>query len=352
MKIEEAGSKPSKSQKRTSSQALPSEPLDLTGDVSSTKRAKTEKGTKLAPAKKPAAKSLPVDPIEKLKEQVVRFMKSPDLSDPGLLSIKFWELMQEAGTDIEKRLALIRTAAKEGTPEVWKAYVSGLTQISASKLTISCRFSKSITVPGRLQQWIAQIWNSDKSSPLLPLCIKIIKFMNLSTTDLKATALHKTIEFLRRKKQQSSIAELADQVLIHAEQVEQRNIANGIVPADDSTDSTEKPSKSNTSTNAGVKRNRDDADNGGKADGAVKKPTMALAKPASPAITAKTMPSTTTAKPALSGTSTTSTANTTTTTLAKPKPTTGAASSFFFKSMARTTQAKPTTTYVTKPFLV
>ncbi|KAF8456422.1 hypothetical protein BDZ91DRAFT_527425 [Kalaharituber pfeilii] len=120
MKIEEAGNKPAKSQKRTSSQALPPSPIDLSGDSPSMKRAKIEKAAKAASVKKTPAKPLPADPIERLKEQVTRLMRVPDLSDPGKLSSKFWELMQDAGADSEKRLALIRTASKEGSPEVFR----------------------------------------------------------------------------------------------------------------------------------------------------------------------------------------------------------------------------------------
>lgn len=123
LKIEEASKQPAKSQKRTSSQALPSSPIDLGGDTAPSKRAKLEKNGKTVAAKKTNAKPLPSDPIERLKEQVIRLMKNPDLSDPGKFSHRFWELMQEAGTDPEKRLALISTAFKEGSPEIWRTYV-------------------------------------------------------------------------------------------------------------------------------------------------------------------------------------------------------------------------------------
>ena len=86
------------------------------------KRAKLDKNGKPLSMKKAISKPLPVDPVERLKEQVTRLMKNPNLSDPGKLSSKFWELMQEAGTDSEKRLALIKTATKEGSPEVFRTY--------------------------------------------------------------------------------------------------------------------------------------------------------------------------------------------------------------------------------------
>lgn len=120
LKIEEASKQPTKSQKRTSSQALPSSPIDLSGDGTPSKRARLEKNGKAATTKKPIAKPLPTDPIERLREQVTRLMKNPDLSDAKKFSLKFWDLMQEAGTDADKRLVLIRTATKEATPEVWR----------------------------------------------------------------------------------------------------------------------------------------------------------------------------------------------------------------------------------------
>ena len=124
LKIDEARQQPTKSQKRTSSQAaLPLSPIDLSGDSNPSKRAKLEKNGKAVSTKKTISKPLPADPIERLKESVIRLMRNPDLSDPAKISLKFWELMQEAGTDPEKRLILIKTATKEGSPEVWRTYV-------------------------------------------------------------------------------------------------------------------------------------------------------------------------------------------------------------------------------------
>ena len=133
LKIDEASKQPIKSQKRTSSQAEPSSPIDLSRDTTPVKRAKLDKNGKLLPIKKATAKPLPADPIERLKEQVARLMKNPNLSDPGKLSSKFWELMQEAGTDPEKRLALIKTATKEGSPEVFRTYEHHLMKLSLSR---------------------------------------------------------------------------------------------------------------------------------------------------------------------------------------------------------------------------
>jgi len=124
LKIDEARQQPTKSQKRTSSQAaLPPSPIDLSGDSNFSKRAKLEKNGKAVATKKTISKPLPTDPVERLKESVIRLMRNPDLSDPAKISLKFWELMQEAGTDPEKRLVLIKTATKEGSPEVWRTYV-------------------------------------------------------------------------------------------------------------------------------------------------------------------------------------------------------------------------------------
>jgi len=124
LKIDEARQQPIKSQKRTSSQAaLPPSPVDLSGDSNPSKRAKLERNGKAVLNKKTISKPLPIDPIESLKESVIRLMRNPDLSDPAKISLRFWELMQEAGTDPEKRLALIKTATKEGSPEVWRTYV-------------------------------------------------------------------------------------------------------------------------------------------------------------------------------------------------------------------------------------
>ena len=166
--------------------------------------------------------------------------------------------------------------------------------------------------------------------------------MNLSTTELKATALHKTIEFLRRKKTHATISELADQVLTQAEKLEWQSVANG-VGGEENSEMGEKSTSTKTSnpTNAGVKRIRDDADNGGKADGAVKKPstTVPLRPASAPASSKITMPSS--VKPTATQTPSTIT---TSTTLPKTKPT--ASTSTFFKSMASLgAAARP----VTKP---
>lgn len=172
--------------------------------------------------------------------------------------------------------------------------------------------------------------------------------MNLSTTELKETALHKTIEFLRRKKTHPTISELADQVLTQAEKLEWQNVANGTGGGDESSEMGEKSAstKTSNSTNTGVKRIRDDADNGGKADGAVKKPsTIVPLKPASASTSSKISISSA-VKPTAAQTSSTITASTT---LPKTKPT--ASSSTFFKSMASLGAAarpvtKPPTPYV------
>ncbi|KAF8458135.1 hypothetical protein BGX38DRAFT_648505 [Terfezia claveryi] len=318
LKIDEARQQPTKSQKRTSSQAaLPPSPIDLSGDPNPSKRAKLEKNGKAVSTRKTISKPLPTDPIERLKESVIRLMRNPDVSDPAKVSLKFWELMQEAGTDPEKRLVLIKTATREGSPEVWRT------------------FARNITVPGRLQQWIAQVWNSDKASPLLPLCMRIIRQLNLSTSELQASSLHKTITFLSRKKTYPTIAELADQILSQAEKLEQQNIANGIGGREQSTEAADKSlTKPNTITNAGLKRSRDDADNGGKTDGAIKKPSMALVKPTTPVTTSKAaVPATARPTPTVMPVAAPiAIAPTTTTTITKPKPTTNTSS--FFKSMA------------------
>lgn len=167
--------------------------------------------------------------------------------------------------------------------------------------------------------------------------------MNLSTTELKETALHKTIEFLRRKKTHATISELADQVLTQAEKLEWQNVANGAGGGDESSEMGEKSTSTKTSnfTNAGVKRIRDDADNGGKADGAVKKPstTIPLKLASAPTSSKVAMPSA--VKPTAAPTPNTIT---TPTTLPKTKPT--ASTSTFFKSMASLgAAARP----VTKP---
>jgi len=163
--------------------------------------------------------------------------------------------------------------------------------------------------------------------------MRIIRQLNLSTSELQASSLHKTITFLSRKKTYPTIAELADQILSQAERLEQQNIANGTGGREQSADAVDKPlsTKPSTTTNAGVKRNRDDADNGGKTDGAVKKPSMAPVKPTTTATTAKAaVPAAT--KPTYSVTPPIPTTTTTITTVAKPKTTTSTSS--FFKSMA------------------
>ncbi|KAF8456423.1 hypothetical protein BDZ91DRAFT_527444 [Kalaharituber pfeilii] len=181
--------------------------------------------------------------------------------------------------------------------------------------------------------------------------------MNLSTTELKATALHKTIEFLRRKKAYSTIAELAEQVLTQAEKLEQQNSPNGVNVAEEGVDSPDKSlvAKPSSATNAGVKRNRDEADNGGKADGAVKKPSVAAkpgasitnVKPAA-AIAQVKSPSTSAASNTVA--SVNAAVTSTPGILAKPKPATTTTSSFF-KSMTGRAQpgSKPATPAVPAP---
>ncbi|KAI5811732.1 hypothetical protein DFH27DRAFT_605840 [Peziza echinospora] len=332
MKIEEAGNKPSKSQKRSSSQALPQSPVE-TNDA---KRTKIDKPAKAVPAKKvtraAAAAPLPVDPVEKLREQVSRLFKNPDLSDSHKFSMSFWDIMHEAGTDPDKRLVVIRTAFKEGSPEVFKT------------------FAKNITVPGRLQQWIAQIWNSDKGSSLLPLCLK----MALSTSELQATALLKTVEFLRRRKTYATISDLAEQVIDNAEKLEQQYAAANATGEKKESPSTEDKSltKPVGAGNAGVKRSREEADNGGKADGSVKKASVAApaaAKPTPPGQVVKAVGPLSQVKPSpTNGASAVSAIAP----IAKPKvptaSTTSSTSSAFFKSVAGRTPAPPKPT-VTPP---
>lgn len=208
-----------------------------------------------------------------------------------------------------------------------------------------------------MQQWIAQVWNSDKTSPLLPLCLKTIRQLNLSTTELKASSLYKTVHTLSRKKTHTTVSELAELVLTQAEKLEQHNIANGIGGGSGTEEIAEAADKSlsnkpNTSTNAGVKRNRDDTDNGGKSDGAVKKPSVAPVKPTTTVTTAKAVVPTAAKPTAVTvppPTVPVTTASTATAAAAKPKPTTSASS--FFKTMTSLGSgarpaAKPATVYV------
>ena len=101
--------------------------------------------------------------------------------------------------------------------------------------------------------------------------------MQLSVTELKATGLHKTIEFLKRKKAYTIIATLADDIAATALKVENNNIANG---HSDNKDTIDKgSSRPVVVVNTGSKRTREETDNAAKPEGPVKKPSVAAPKP-------------------------------------------------------------------------
>jgi len=165
--------------------------------------------------------------------------------------------------------------------------------------------------------------------------MRIIRQLNLSTSELQASSLHKTITFLSRKKTYPTIAELADQILSQAEKLEQQNIANGTSGREQSAEAADKSllNKPSTTTNSGLKRSRDDADSGGKTDGAVKKTSVAPMKPTTTVTAPKTaVPTATRPTPTVTPATAPVPTAPTTTTVAKPKPTTSTSS--FFKSMA------------------
>lgn len=71
---------------------------------------------------RPAALPLPTDPMDRIREQILRLFKAPDLSDFSKFTNKFWDIMQEAGPDVEKRLLVVRMTWKMGTDEIYDTY--------------------------------------------------------------------------------------------------------------------------------------------------------------------------------------------------------------------------------------